>query len=82
MEKVYEKRRAESSAVKTAIKKLGIRAKVSHGVGTAWGWLYVYVPKGTDHKMILPVVQKVTGRHNEYDGNISIFNYEPFKEDK
>ena len=36
-------RRAETKAVKTALKAAGINAKVGHGTGTAWGWLYIEI---------------------------------------
>jgi len=69
-------RTAESNKIKQAINIMGIRVKVRHGVGTSHGWLYVYVPKGSDHKALLSVVQHVTGRHGEYDGKINLFSYE------
>lgn len=36
-------RRAETKAVKGALKLAGITAKVGHGTGTAWGWLEINV---------------------------------------
>ena len=36
-------RKLETRAVKDALLKVGIKARVGHGHGTAWGWLHVYV---------------------------------------
>jgi len=33
----------ETKVVKLALSNAGIKARVSHGNGTAWGWLHVYV---------------------------------------
>lgn len=33
--------KSETKAVKEALKKAGIEAKVKHGRGTAWGWLEI-----------------------------------------
>lgn len=38
-----ESHRAETKAVKQALSKEGINAKVGHGKGTAWGWLHIEV---------------------------------------
>ena len=35
--------REETSAVKKALANAGIKAKVTHGTGTAWGWLHVNI---------------------------------------
>lgn len=37
----HDNHRAETKAVKQALKKAGINAKVGHGKGTAWGWLEI-----------------------------------------
>ncbi len=39
-------RNAETKAVKRALKAADINAKVGHGKGTAWGWLYVEIGEG------------------------------------
>ena len=36
-------RNEETRAVKKALAQHGIKARVTHGHGTAWGWLHVYV---------------------------------------
>lgn len=36
-------RHEETKAVKNALRDHGIPARVKHGVGTAWGWLDIYV---------------------------------------
>lgn len=36
-------RRTETKAVKNALATVGIKARVDHGKGTAWGWLHIYV---------------------------------------
>jgi len=37
----HESHRAESNAVRRALRKAGIKAKVGHGTGTAWAWLEI-----------------------------------------
>ena len=71
-------RRAETKAVKDALKKAGFEVKrVGHGVGTAWGWLDVALNEpytfARDREAV-KVIQLATGRRSpeEYDGNISI----------
>ena len=36
-------RRKETKAVKTALKDAGIKSRVTHGTGTAWGWIEVNI---------------------------------------
>ena len=89
-------RREETSTVKKALKNAGIKARVTHGKGTAWSWLEVNIgnpeergglephPDGWGKKYTndevclqnktLRIVQEVTGRHGEYDGNICILS--------
>ena len=38
-------RKKETNAVKSALKKAGINARVGHGKGTTWGWLKVNIGK-------------------------------------
>jgi pyruvoyl-dependent arginine decarboxylase (PvlArgDC) len=88
----------ETKAVKKALADAGIEASVTHGTGTAWGWLHVNLgdPRKRDglikeefgfryteeenelHKKVLKIVQDVTGRHGEYDGEI-IINAQSFE---
>lgn len=82
----------ETKAVKKALADAGIKAKVTHGRGTAWGWLhinlgdprkrdglkkeeygFVYTEKELElHKKALKIAREITGRHGEYDGEITI----------
>ena len=68
----------ETKAVKKALAKIGqSKAKVTHGRGTASGWLKVFIPKQPgDYFAHLAYFQKylmeVTGRSGEYDGRIQI----------
>jgi len=39
-------RKQETKAVKQALQKVGINARVGHGRGTAWGWLEINVGAG------------------------------------
>jgi hypothetical protein len=68
-------RREESLTVRNALSADGIKSKVNHGTGTAWGWLEIHVERGMghSHEGIIKRVQEVTGRHGEYDGNINIY---------
>ncbi len=87
-------RREETRIVKKALKEAGIKAKVSHGNGTAWGWIEINIgdpverngiesrPDGWGdqyttaerelHASVIKIVQSVTGRKGNYNGNISI----------
>jgi len=38
-----ENHREETKAVKAALLYAGIKAKVTHGRGTAWGWLHINI---------------------------------------
>ena len=38
-------RKKETNAVKSALKTAGINARVKHGQGTSYGWLYVNIGK-------------------------------------
>ena len=39
-------RKEETKAVRKALKAVGINGRVSHGRGTAWGWLKVNIGEG------------------------------------
>ena len=69
-------RREESKAVKAALARAGIKARVSHGRGTAWSWLKITLPASSWRARQLEAVriaQAVTGRHGEYDGRINVY---------
>jgi len=73
----HKTHREETKAVKEALSKAGFKARVGHGSGTAWGWLEIYpIGKwGTSTRgKVLRLIQQVTGRHGDYDGEI-IINY-------
>jgi len=77
----HSSHREETKAVKLALDKAGIRyRKVTHGTGTAWAWLNIYlgdIPRSVFMSLrsrILQVVKDVTGRHGEYDGEILVLN--------
>lgn len=78
----------ESNIVKKALRAQGITARVTHGNGTACGWLHIYIrhssphPDGSEalrlelHGIALTAVriaQQATGRHGEYDGRINTY---------
>jgi len=94
-EEIHAARRKEQAEVKRALAAAGIRAKVSHGRGTAWGWLHIDVlntlpahnhsendncPWECPHQVayrqmndkVVQIAQRVTKRHGDYDGRISI----------
>ena len=69
-------RREESKAVKAALARAGIKARVGHGRGTAWSWLEITLPATSgraQHDKVLYIAQTVTGRHGEYDGRINVY---------
>lgn len=77
---VLMERRAETKLVKDWLLKNGYReVKVTHGHGTAWGWLEVEVtgdlPR-TDwqlvYRQLSKCIQELTGRHGDHNGRISI----------
>lgn len=75
--KYITNRREETAVVKNALKKARIPFKsVGHGTGTAWGWIEINLGKGNGRydAAAVKVVQSVTGRHGDYDGNILILN--------
>ena len=43
MTRKFDDRRAESTAVRRALKDAGINSKVSQGRGTAWGWITINI---------------------------------------
>lgn len=67
-------RKAETKAVKKALLAAGIKARVGHGQGTSWGWLYITIdPALKMREKAIAIAQRVTGRHGEYDGCINVF---------
>ena len=76
----HKSHREETKAVKEALRKRGIDAKVGHGTGTAWGWLEirpVSYPKElndwqTRRAVILSIVRQITGRHGDYNGEVLV----------
>lgn len=76
--RIHETHREETTAVKAALKKAGLRfCKVSHGSGTNWAWLHIYLPKDQEwshqlNRRVIQVVQAPTGRHGDYDGDILV----------
>ena len=75
-----ENHKAETKATKDALRKAGIKARVSHGTGTAWGWLNIYPISypptlndwQTRQRAIITIAQRVTGRRGDYDGEILV----------
>jgi len=62
----HENHKAETKAVRQALKKAGINAKVSHGRGTGWGWLEINIGNGSQW-----------GEHLRFDDS----NYGPCRHD-
>ncbi len=69
-------RRAETKAVKDALERAGIRATVSHGTGTGWGWLKIRIPESQFCRRFeaLTIAQATTGRNGDYDGRINVYS--------
>lgn len=44
----------ETKAVKKALADAGIKAKVTHGRGTAWGWLHINIGSPKERNGIKP----------------------------
>ena len=73
-------RKQETKLVKDELARYGINAKVTHGRGTAWGWLELNVGSGQQfgpgHPEAAEIISRfairktleVTGRAGEYDG--------------
>ncbi len=92
--RIHNSHKEETKAVKKALADVGIKASVTHGTGTAWGWLHINLGDPSErgglikdesgnrirfsdaeielHKKVLKLVQEVTGRHGEYDGEIIV----------
>lgn len=45
----------ETKAVKKALADAGIKARVTHGRGTAWGWLHINIGSPKERNGIKPV---------------------------
>ena len=56
----YETRREETTAIKRALRAVGINAKVAHGKGTAWGWVGIYIGSGEQFGEHVGSANKVT----------------------
>ena len=69
-----ETHKEETEAVKAALKAAGINARVTHGKGTAWGWLEVNVGRGNGYlrPRVIEIAQTTTGRHGHYNGDILV----------
>jgi len=75
----HKTHREETAAVKAALQKAGIAAKVGHGTGTAWAWLEINVGPGYNgseyrdmRRRVLRIATAVTGRSGDYDGDIIV----------
>ena len=46
----HESHKEETKAVKKALTDIGIKASVTHGTGSAWGWLHINIgdPRNRD----------------------------------
>ncbi len=73
----------ETKAVKQALAKAGIVARVGHGTGTAAWWLHI-IPQyttGEDWRELtnrcIRIAQAVTGRRGDYDGQINVYLGQP-----
>lgn len=73
------RRGEETQAVKKALVAAGYAGvRVSHGAGTAYGWLHIKceAKPGQDYagklRDVEAIAQRVTGRHGDYGGNINI----------
>lgn len=66
-------RKEETKVIKKAFAQAGIDAKIKHGSGSTFGWLFISVNSKMSSRDIIDIVQFVTGRHGEFDGNINIF---------
>lgn len=71
-------RKEETIAVKRALSQAGYKAQVTHGTGTAWGWLTIkllrkWVPNDSATlEKVEKIAMAVTGRNGDYDGRISV----------
>jgi len=72
----FKTHQAETKAVKEALSKAGLKARVGHGTGTAWEWLNIS-PIGRwskdQRRKALRIAKTVSGRHGDYDGRILIY---------
>lgn len=66
-------RTEETKAVKRALQAAGIKARVCHGRGTAYGWLEIWADNAQQQReRITAIAKAVTGRSGEYDGRIMV----------
>jgi len=71
--RIHENHKDETRAVKNALKSAGVKASVKHGSGTSWAWLHIKLANRIKTESdVLNLIQKVTGRHGDYEGEILI----------
>jgi hypothetical protein len=69
----------ETRIVKEALKGLGYRVKVTHGIGTGSGWIKAYIPKPIweqDRQRVEQMIANAVGRTNEDNNRIVVHWYE------
>jgi hypothetical protein len=72
-------RAEETQLIKNCLKTFGYRIKVTHGKGTSWGRIKIYIPRNKwsqDHHIIEAAVASTTGRSNLENNRISVNWYE------
>jgi len=76
----HKTHREESKAVKDALLKAGFaNVRVGHDRGTAWAWLKIHCDGKPEQSFqdkraeVLQIAKAVTGRHGDYDGEISVY---------
>lgn len=59
----HDSHQEETKAVKKALADAGIKASVTHGTGTAWGWLHINL--GDSRKRNGVIAEEFGYRYNE-----------------
>jgi hypothetical protein len=59
-------RKTETKIVKDALKKAGISAKVTHGKGTAWGWMDINLGDPGKRNGVNPETRMYTQEEQDY----------------
>jgi len=84
IEEIRTERRNETKSIKKALEDAGYVAKVGHGRGSAWGWIYVsvvgtwtYLEWSKEHNdRVYAAIKKTAGREHLHDDGMTDYYVE------
>lgn len=72
-------KKEETAKIKEALKILGYRVKVKHGIGTGSGWIKAYIPKAIweqEQRRVEEIIAQASDRPMNENNHISVHWYE------